>query len=110
MEQPKGDKVLPPVMRPSGNCSPLTCFMSTKIATASSTVVKGSVESPQVGSYRQALRALSAKWLKIIFVMQYLGYARTGVWLWTLVSTSAIGVAIWAYLARLPLVIVAVLA
>ena len=43
MEQPKGDKVLPPVMRPSGNCSPLTCFMSTKIATASSTVVKGSV-------------------------------------------------------------------
>src|SRR6266851_5361643 len=43
-------------------------------------------------------------------IMQYLGYARTGVWLWTLVSTSAIGVAIWAYLARLPLVIVAVLA
>jgi len=43
-------------------------------------------------------------------IMQYLGYVRTGAWVWTVVSTSAIGVAIWAYVVRLPLVIVAVLA
>jgi len=44
------------------------------------------------------------------WIMRYLGYIRTGVWVWTLVSTSAIGVAIGAYLARLPTVIVVVLA
>ncbi len=44
------------------------------------------------------------------WIMRYLGYIRTGVWLWTLISTSAIGVAIWAYLARLPTVIIVVLA
>jgi hypothetical protein len=43
-------------------------------------------------------------------IMRYLGYVRTGVWVWTAVSTSAIGVAIWAYVARLPPVIVVVLA
>src|SRR3989442_3583186 len=42
--------------------------------------------------------------------MDYLGYVRTWVWIWGVVSTSTIGVVIWAFITRLPVVIVFVLA
>ncbi|PYN82404.1 MAG: hypothetical protein DMD96_06105 [Candidatus Rokuibacteriota bacterium] len=43
-------------------------------------------------------------------IMDYLGYVQTWVWIWGVVSTSTIGVVIWALIARLPGVIVFVLA
>ena len=43
-------------------------------------------------------------------IMDYLGYVQTWLWIWGAVSTSTVGVVIWALIARLPSVTVFVLA
>jgi hypothetical protein len=43
-------------------------------------------------------------------IMDYLGYVQTWIWMWGIVSTSTVGVVIWALIARLPGVVVFVLA
>ena len=42
--------------------------------------------------------------------MDYLGYIQTWIWIWGIVSTSTVAVAIWAAITRLPGVVVFVLA
>jgi hypothetical protein len=43
-------------------------------------------------------------------VMDYLRYIQTWVWVWSIVSTSSVAVVIWAFITRLPGVVVFVLA
>jgi len=43
-------------------------------------------------------------------IMDYLGYVQTWIWIWGIVSTSTVGVVIWALITRLPGVVVFVLA
>ncbi|HYT84295.1 MAG TPA: hypothetical protein VEK86_12625 [Gemmatimonadales bacterium] len=43
-------------------------------------------------------------------IMDYLRYVQTWIWIWGIVSTSTVGVVIWALITRLPGVVVFVLA
>jgi len=64
-----------------------------------------SYNGARVTSVRLAGVAALARW-----IMDYLGYIQTWVWIWGVVSTSTVGVVIGALIARLPGVIVFVLA
>src|SRR5437588_11630066 len=43
-------------------------------------------------------------------IMDYLRYVQTWLWVWGIVSTSSVAVVIWAFITRLPGVVVFVLA
>ncbi len=43
-------------------------------------------------------------------IVDYLGYVQTWLWIWGIVSASALGIVIWSFITRLPGVVVFVLA